>query len=157
MKKIIPLFFAMAIGCQGLMAMEPVVTPAPSAKGFSFKIDFHTPRSQCTKFLGICSISFCLTLNFEEGEIHSGEVPCMITLNQRNDLIIQLSEEQISRYDPDFLKFISGKSTLTFDDTYDISAEISKGIQSQRKVVIRPGDYPLSYQSGTYTLIIPLQ
>lgn len=157
MKKIIALFFVLTIGYQGLMATEPVITPVPSNKGFEFKIDFHTPRSQCTKFFGICSISFCLTVNFEEGGAGSGEVPCTITINHKNELIIQLSEAKIAMYDPGLLKFFSGKTMLTFDDTYDITAEISKGMQPQGKVVIRPGDYPLDYQNGRYILTIPLQ
>ncbi|NQV02274.1 MAG: hypothetical protein HQ542_06495 [Bacteroidia bacterium] len=156
MKKLITILFAFMVTSQGLMATEPISTSNPPNRGFEFKIDFHTSRSQCTKYLGICKISFCVTVNFEEGALGSGEVPCNITINRNNELIIQLSESSISKYDPALLKYFAGKTSVTFDETYDITEEISKGFQPQGNVIIRPGTYQLAYENGMYTLIIPL-
>ncbi len=156
MKKIIALLFTVIVVCQGLMAIEPIPTSIPPTMGFEFKIDLHTPRSQCTKYLGICKLSFCLTVNFTDGSLGSGEVPCNITINQNNELIIQLSEINITNYDPSLLKFFAGKTMVTIDDTYDITEEISKSLQPLGKVIIRPGTYQLAYQNGMYTLIFPL-
>ncbi|MFC2101949.1 hypothetical protein ACFLS7_03050 [Bacteroidota bacterium] len=156
MKKMITLIFAVTLACQGLMAIEPIPTSNPSAMGFEFKIDFHTPRSHCTKYLGICKISFCATINFEDGPLGSGEIPCSITISNSDELIIQLSETNIMKYDPALLKFFAGKTSVTFDDTYDITDEISKGMQPRGDVIVRPGTYKLDNQNGVYTLAIPL-
>ncbi len=156
MKKIIVLFFTGMIACQGLMATEPVTTSTPSNMGFEFKIDLHTPRSQCTKYLGICKLSFCLTVNFDDSSLGSGEIPCNISINQNNEMIIQLSEANIIRYDPALLKFLAGKTTVTIDGTYDITEEISKGMKTQGSVIIRPGTYQAVHQNGMYTLIFPV-
>ncbi|TSA27400.1 MAG: hypothetical protein D4R67_06125 [Bacteroidetes bacterium] len=156
MKKFIALLFVSVVATQGLLAIEPVSFSTPSNMGFEFIIDLHTPRSQCTKYLGICKLSFCVTLDFTDGSLGSGFIPCSITLNRNNELIIQLSESNISKYDPALLKFFAGKTWVVMDDTYDITEEISKGMQPQGRVVIRPGTYPLSYQHGIYTLTFPL-
>lgn len=156
MKKIMVLFFTGMVVCQGLMATEPVSTSTPPTMGFEFKIDLHTPKSECTRYLGICKLSLCITVNFDEGSLGSGEVPCLISINHSNELVIQLSETNITRYDPALLKFFAGKTTVTFDDTYDITDEVSKGMQPQGRVVIRPGTYKLVHQDGSYSLIIPL-
>lgn len=141
---------------QGLFATEPVTTPGPSSMAWEFKINWHTPRSNCTRLLGICSISFCVTINFAEDSPGSEEVPCTIMLNRDNEMVIRLSESNLSKYDPELLKYFTGKSTVTFDDTYDITEEISKATQPQGRVIIRPGTYPLLYQNGVYTITFPL-
>ncbi|MFH1159450.1 MAG: hypothetical protein V1733_00685 [bacterium] len=157
MKKLVTLLFLIIVASQGLLATEPVTTSNPSLKGFEFIIDLHTPKSHCTKYLGICKISICLTFNFEDGSLGSGEIPCNITLGRNNELIIQLTESNISRFDPALLKFLAGKTTVTFDDTYDITEEISKGLQPQGRVIIRPGTYGFTYQDGVYTFTFPQQ
>lgn len=123
---------------------------------WEFRIDWHTPRSQCTKFLGICKITFCVSISFAEDSPGSGEVPCNITINRSNELVVQLSEANLSKYDPALLKFLTGKTSVIMDDTYDITDEISKGLQPQGRVIIRPGTYSLGHQNGIYTLTIPL-
>lgn len=157
MKKLTALLFVFILASQGLLATEPVVSSNPSIKGLEFIIDLHTPRSNCTKYLGICKISICLTFNFEDGFLGTGEVPCNIAINQNNELIIQLTESNISRFDPALLKFLAGKTTVTIDDTYDITEEISKGLQPQGRVVITPGTYSVTYQHGVYTFTFPQQ
>lgn len=155
MKKSIALFFASLVITQGLLAIEPVSTSSPASK-FEFIIDLHTPRSNCTKYLGICKIGFCVVIDFSDNAPGSGQIPCSISINRNDELVIQLSEDNISKYDPGLLKYFEGRTTVSFDDTYDITEEVSKGLQPRGQVVIRPGTYPLSYQNGIYTLVFPL-
>jgi hypothetical protein len=155
MKKSLALLFAIMAAGQSLFAGDPVVMSTPSSRGIHFIIDLHTPRSHCTQYLGVCKLSVCIEFNFEDGSLGAGEIPCEINFGRNNELIIQLLENNIAKFDPGLLKFLAGKTTVTIDDTYDITEDISKGLQPQGRVVIRPGTYPFTYVNGVYTFTFP--
>jgi len=155
MKNLITIMIVILATSQVLFASEPQTSLNSASKEITFIIDLHTPRSNCTNYLGICKIGICIEFNFEDGSLGSGEIPCNITLGRKNELIIQLTESNISKFDPDLLKFLNGKTSVTIDDTYDITDELSKDLQLQGRVVIRQGTYGFTCQNGIYTFTFP--
>ena len=136
------------------------VTPssfAPAGVWIKLLINFHRPKLDCASGFGLC---FDVSWGFEENlGAYSAKNLCAVRglLNSQNQLLIEVSEAALTSYDGgSALPYFKDKRTISIVDAYTLSDETCKALQSSSGITIRPGNYPLSYQNGVYTIVFQL-
>ena len=137
----------------GEPAPVPVATPGLN---FVFKVIFKRPKTDCQSGFGICLIT-----SIYWGENQTGGagdyVPADITLNERNQLIVKVKAESLTKYDGgSALPYFRDKSSITIPDPYPLPEETCKALKAKPPLTIKPGSYPVTFDDGIYTVIFQL-
>lgn len=76
--------------------------------------------------------------------------------NDEKTLTITIDARLLEYRQPDMLKYLKGKSTVTFAEGWEASDEVNKGLRARKPVVVQPGKYKVTYADDVYILTIRL-
>lgn len=133
-----------------------IPTSSPSA-WVNIRITFHRPKLECKRGFGLC---FEFTIGFEDnmsGASDYNTCPVKAQLNDKNQLILQIEERELTKYEGgSTLPFFKDKTSITLEDPFTLSGATSKVLGSSTPLTIRQGIYPVTYSGGVYTVIFQL-
>jgi hypothetical protein len=135
-------------------AESGLMNPRPDVV-ITIKLNLHSKKMDCNAGFGFCKITINIT--FEDNIKPESE---MITgktfMNGQNQLVIKLNEEDLKNYDNgSVFKYFDGKSSIYVDADYEVTRQVYTALGLQKPVTIKAGTYPLSYDQGIYTIVVP--
>ena len=71
-------------------------------------------------------------------------------------MILGIYESGILAEQPDKIIYFKGKRTVFFDEDYYLPSEFISATKSTRPLIIKKGQYPLTYKNGIYYIEFPL-
>jgi hypothetical protein len=119
-------------------------------------IKFHRPKTDCQTGFGIC---FDLSAGIENPVGSNGRDVCPVRarLNDKNQLVLEVAETALTAYENGgSLPYFQGKTSVTIIDPYSLSAGTCKALGSSPPLTIKPGNYPVSFANGIYTVVFQL-
>lgn len=117
----------------------------PAFSGIVIKTTLTIGRksNNCSGF-GICSISS--SSSYTEGAING-----IITVDEEGgNMTICIDKEDIEKVQPDKANYFDNKSTVVFAEDYSFPNEINIAAKVRNPIVIRKGEYSLTYKKGKY-------
>ena len=140
------------VAFSGSVFAESVPSTSPDVTFWiKFSVTFHRPKLDCKQGFGLC-------FDVEWGLDGSAGTPlkaCPVKgcLTDNNKFLVQVNEEDLARYENgSTLSYFKGKNTITLEDPYTFSPEVSKKLGSPMPITIKPGVYPVSYSNRAYTI-----
>jgi hypothetical protein len=130
--------------------------PAPLGVWIKLSIVFHRPKKDCVSGFGIC---FMVTAGIDKpvGPGQGNLCPGRGLLNDRNQLVVEIDESALAAYeDGSVLHNFRGKDMITIPDPYPLPDVTCRALGSLRPLIIEPGNYPVTYKKGTYTVVFQL-
>ena len=129
------------------------LTPSPEGIWIKFSFCFHRPKFQCKSGFGVCAD---VTFGYDpDAIIKNNQNFCQVKakLNERNQLIVEVTAEALASYEnASILPYFKDKSSITILDPYTLSAPTCKALGSTTPLTINPGNYPVSFSNGVYTV-----
>ena len=156
MKKVV-LLFLLSLGIfNGIGYASTVLANCPDITPWiKFGVTFHRPKLDCKEGFG-----FCLDVTWGiDGGGYSAEKICPVQgyINEKNQLIIRVTETDLARYENgSTLPHFKGKASVTIEDPYTLSKDLSYKLGSQVPITIKPGTYPITYAEKAYVITIQL-
>ncbi len=129
------------------------ITPPQDRVWISLKFIFHRPRFDCMRGFGICLI---VSGGIEDQNIFPEKPKCIARgqVNLKNQLMIEVKATDLAKYDGgSTLPFFQEKQTLSILDPYTLPDETCKVLGLAQPFTIKPGNYPVSFDNGTYTIV----
>jgi hypothetical protein len=154
MKKIILFLMPGLIFLTGTVSgteMRSSASP-PTGVWIKLNINLHRQKMNCERGFGLC---FIFTWGFEDESASSEKNACPARgmLNERNQLVIELDEAALARYEGGAsLPYFRGKSSVTIPETYDLPESTCSALGSKKPLTVKPGNYPVSCKGSTYTI-----
>lgn len=156
MKKLVILFIAMIFCSDGLYATNVYHASSLPDLIITITIDLHSRRSSCQTGFGFCKISIGFSWQMKSTNPGGNGIKAQAYLNSTNQLIIKLQETDLQNYEKGgSLKYFKDRKTIIVDDTYELSKEVSTALGSNTILVIRQGEYPLTYNGSCFEITIP--
>ncbi len=131
-------------------------TASPAGVWVKFLLNFHRPKMDCKSGFGLCLL---VTAGIEVSGESSEQNLCVVRgqLNERNQLIIQVEEEALNKYEGGAaLPFFNGKTSISILDPYTLPDASCRALGSSVPLTIKPGNYPVSYENGVYEVVFQL-
>ena len=130
---------------------------APVGVWIKLLINFHRPKLDCASGFGICLV---LSWGYEElgGNMASRNL-CSVRgqLNDRHQLVVEINEAVLAGYDGgSALAYFKDKKSISILDSYALPDETCKALQASTLLTIVPGNYPISYENGVYTIVFQI-
>jgi hypothetical protein len=75
---------------------------------------------------------------------------------ERASVIIGIPESEILRVQPNKLVYFKGKSSVVFEEDFIVPQEILSAIKANNSIIIKKGEYPITYTKGIYFIEFPL-
>ena len=135
--------------------MKPCMS-APTGVWIKLLVNLHRPKLNCESGFGLC---FLLSWGFEENSAASESKLCPVRgqLNDRNQLLLEIEETALSRYEGGAsLQYIRDKTSVTISDPYPIPEATCRALGANTALTVKPGNYPVSFQNGVYTIVFQL-
>ena len=132
------------------------VTPPPTAVWVKLIINFHRPKMNCESGFGLC---FDITMGVDDAMIRNGQNLCQVkaALNERNEFIVEVTSDVLNNYENgSTMPYFKDKRSITILDPYTLSATTCKALGSTTPLTIKPGNYPVSFANGVYTVAFQL-
>ena len=129
---------------------------APTAVWIKLLITFHRPKFNCESGFSICLL---VTWGLEApvGSSEKGMCAARGKLNERNQLIVEVNEDELTRYEGGAaLRYFKDKTSIPIPDPYALPEATCRALGSAAPLVIRQGNYPVTFQNGTYTVVFQL-
>ena len=131
----------------------------PTSAGMEFWIKFgftfHRPKLDCKQGFGLCmDVSWGW-----DGMRTASEIICPVRgrINDQNQLVVEIGEDDLAKYENgSTLPFFSGHESITLEDPFTFSKEVSRQLGLSAPLTIKTGTYPVSYADGKYTVIFQL-
>ena len=135
-------------------AESRIMNPRPDVV-ITIKLNLHSKKLDCNAGFGFCKISINLT--FEDKVNPGGETAVgKAFINAQNQLVIKLNETDLNNYENgSVLKYLKGKKSVYVDTDYELTNDLSTTLGSPRPLIIKEGTYPLSFDQGIYTIVVP--
>jgi len=117
----------------------------PALSGIVIKTTLTIGRksNNCSGF-GICSISS--SSSYTEGAING-----IITVDEESgSMTICVDKKDIEKVQPDKANYFDNKSTVVFAEDYSFPNEINIAAKVRNPIVIRKGEYSLTFKNGKY-------
>jgi len=158
MKKLVLLPMIVMFLLMGNAEATELISPMPSPTGFWIKItiNFHRPKKDCLSGFGICGDLSC---GFEDSFAQNAQefCPAKAQLNDKNQLILEIQESALKSYDNgSAFTYFNGKTSITIPDPYTLSPAACKALGSKTPLTVKPGDYPVSFANGAYSVVFQL-
>lgn len=117
-------------------------------------INFHRPKTQCQSGFGIC-------LDFEVGTQKaggSGLCPAQARINEAGQLELKVTEADLLNYENGFALTYFRNGTFTLEDPYTFSDPVSRLLNFDGQITVKPGSYPVIYSASSrdYTVTFPI-
>jgi hypothetical protein len=135
-------------------AESRIMNPRPDVV-ITIKLNLHSKKQDCIAGFGFCKIS--INLSFED-KVNPGveTVVGKAFINAQNQLVIKLNETDLNNYENgSVLKYLNGKKSVSIDTTYELTNDLCTALGSPRPLIIKEGTYPLSFDQGIYTIVVP--
>jgi hypothetical protein len=129
---------------------------SPTGVWIKLNINLHRPKLNCEKGFGIC---FLISWGFDDASVAAGKglCPARGLVNDRNQLVIEIEESTLAKYDGGFaMSNFRDKSSISIQDPYVIPESTCRSLGRKAELTIKPGNYPVSYQNKTYTITFQL-
>lgn len=107
-------------------------------------------KSQNCAGFGVCSAQ--KTTSYNDGSVNG-------TLDfdeERGSLILSINKTDLQNVQPDKLVFFTNKSEVLITEDFAFSTEINTAVQASKPLVIKKGEYNLTFLNGKYYFEIPL-
>jgi len=128
---------------------------APEGIWIKLLINFHRPRTNCQSGFGLC---FVVTWGWEELNGFSEKNLCPVKgqLKERN-LFIEVNAADLTTYESgSTLTYFKEKTSISILDSYTLPDATSRALGSITPLTIKPGNYPVSFKNGVYTIVFQL-
>jgi hypothetical protein len=158
MKKVV-IAFILTVLCVTQVSYGTELKPlsiAPTGVWIKLNINLHRPKFNCERGFGLC---FLVSWGFEKpvGTAEKNLCQARGILNERNQLIIEIDEDQLSKYEGgSVLPYFKDKTYIPILDPYEIPEATCRALGSPGSLTIKPGNYPVSYQNNVYRVIFQL-
>lgn len=120
-----------------------IIQPALSGIVIKTTLTIGRKSNNCSGF-GICSISS--SSSYTEGAING-----IITVDEESgNMTICIDKEDIEKVQPDKANYFNNKSTVVFAEDFSFPNEINIAAKVRNPIVIRKGEYSLTYKNGKY-------
>ncbi|MDP1620998.1 MAG: hypothetical protein Q8M08_01535 [Bacteroidales bacterium] len=129
---------------------------APAGIWIKLHINLHRPKFDCERGFGICAF---VTAGFDKISSPSEKNLCLVRgqLNERNQLVIEIDETTLINYEGgSSVPYFKDKTSIPIMDPYTIPDATCRALGANTPLTIKPGNYPVSYQNGTYTIVFQL-
>ena len=155
MKKLVLLILVLGLFSSSLFAGQMVSFSKSPDIVISIRINLHSRNSNCVSGFGFCKLQFTYGIeNHPAGP--SGDLSAQVFLNSSGQLVVKIA-------DSDLLKYEGGKSMVYFKDKnsvilkedYELGSDLDKALGATAPLVIRAGEYKLTYEGGFYTMVFP--
>jgi len=137
-----------------VFANVPLVSNAsPTGVWIKFIFNFHRPKLNCESGFGIC---FDIEWGFVDFSAPSAPKGCVVKgqVNELGQLVMEVSESDLMKYENgSTLPYFKNKNIITIVDPYTLSVASCKSLGMSSQFTIRPGDYPVTYKGGVYTVV----
>ena len=130
--------------------------PLPPGPWIRIELIFHRPSTDCKTGFGFC---FDITAGIERPVAGNDQTRCPVKaqLNERNQLIVEITADALASYENgSTLPYFKDKGSITIQDPYTLSPAACRALGSATPIMIKPGNYPVSFASGVYTVILQL-
>ena len=127
----------------------------PTGIWIKLLINFHRPRTDCQSGFGLC---FVVTWGVEEPTGFSERNLCPVRgqLRERN-LFVEVNEADLTAYETgSTLPYFRDKNSISILDPYTLSDATSRALGSNTPLIIKPGNYPVSFHNGVYTIVFQI-
>jgi hypothetical protein len=139
-----------------LAAENKSCTSPPAAVWIKLLITFHRPKFNCESGFSICLL---VTWGLEAPVGSSEKKTCAARglLNERNQLIVEVDEDALTKYEGGAaLRYFKDKTSIPIPDPYAIPEATCRALGSTLPLIIRQGNYPVTFQNGVYTVVFQL-
>lgn len=75
--------------------------------------------------------------------------------NDSKILTVGISEAEILRVQPDKIVYFKNKTSVIFEEDFIMPSEINVATKAYKPIVIRAGEYPITYKNGMYYIEMP--
>lgn len=100
--------------------------------------------------LGLCKIT--VSANYPTEGMVNGNLGVN---NESSNLTIGIPEAEILKSQPDKIVFFKNKTSVFFEEGFTMPTEINTATKAYKAIVIKAGEYPLTYKNGIYYIEIP--
>jgi len=108
-------------------------------------------QPNCPGF-GLCNISISIGVTPNDGMVNGN----LSVENSTETMTLGLSEKDILSNQPDKIVYFKGKTSVIFTEDFILSSEINSAAKAIKPLVIKRGEYPLTYKNGMYYIEIPM-
>ena len=135
--------------------MNPRPDVTPGGVWVKFLFNLHRPKFNCERAFGICLL---VTVGIENTTSYEKNLcPVNGQLNERNQLILQVSEEALMKYEQGTsLPYFKDKTMINIIDPYTLPESACKALGAASQLTIKPGSYPVSFENGFYIVVFQL-
>ena len=71
--------------------------------------------------------------------------------------LLSIPRDQLVKYYPQLLSKFDGQSSIRFEDTYTVPADLQNSLGSYKELIIQSNTtYPMKYLNGSFVITIPL-
>jgi hypothetical protein len=133
--------------------VKPIPT-APTAVWIKLQIIFHRPKLNCESGFGVC---FLVSAGLDGSGSSGAGNSCSVRgqLNDKNQLVIEVEESVLARYEGGaLLRNFKDKTSVAIPDPYVLPDATCRALGSNSSLTIKPGNYPVTFQNGVYSLVI---
>lgn len=126
-----------------------VIQPAMSGIVIRTTLTIGRKSQNCSGF-GLCSISSSSALT--EGAING-----FIDVNaESGSMTIRVDKKDIEKVQPDKMGYFDNEASVVFAEDFRLPDDINAAAGVSRPLVIKKGEYDLTYKNGMYIIEIPL-
>ena len=123
-----------------------------SIAGIVIKVNFNIGKKSqpatCPGF-GFCNFSI-RTSNLD------GAISGTLDINEaRGSMILGICEKDIQKAQPDKIIYFKDKSSVNFTEDFAMPSEINTAAKVTKPLVIKRGEFALTYRQGMYYIEIP--
>jgi len=104
---------------------------------------------------GFCK--FSVSVKWENRPAGGNLIKGNAYLNESNQLVITLNENDLKAVrNGVFYNYLKDRHSVSIDDPYTLSPEVSRALESKYPIVIKPGDYPVIHENNEFRIVIPV-
>lgn len=103
----------------------------------------------CPNF-GLCDLS--ISASYQDGLVNG-----TLAVDQlKQSMILGINEKDILKVQPDKIIYFKGKGSVIFTEDYILPSEFNTAAKVKAPLVIKKGEYPVTYLKGIYYIEFPL-
>lgn len=124
-------------------------TYVPNPNDFTIEVNIQFGmKSQKCKGTGICNV----TIVMKDDAVNASQAKYMTMVHNPVEgiLIFSIPENVLSQTQPDAIKDLKAKKEFALGETWKASDEINKKLHATTPIIIKKGNYPLTYENGVY-------
>jgi len=128
----------------------------PAGVWIKLEVIFHRPKFNCETGFSICAI---FTAGIDASGQGSERQTCQVRgqLNERGQLVLEIDEVLLSKYEGGTaFRYFKDKTSVSIPDPYILPEPTCRALGSATPLVIKPGNHPVSFSNGVYSVTFQL-